>query len=136
MVRKVVVTFPAGSAGRSLTYELIKKFDIMFSIIKADIDAGRRGKLVLELDADEDRIRKAIKYMEGSGVEVSPLESKIKYDSTLCISCGACTSSCLSGALSIKAPDWKLVFQPDKCILCKLCLTACPLRLFSTEFAD
>ncbi|MBO4500001.1 MAG: 4Fe-4S binding protein [Bacteroidaceae bacterium] len=136
MVRKVVVTFPAGSAGRSLTYELIKKFDIMFSIIKADIDAGRRGKLVLELDADEDRIRKAIKYMEESGVEVSPLESKIKYDSTLCISCGACTSSCLSGALSIKAPDWKLVFQPDKCILCKLCLTACPLRLFSTEFAD
>lgn len=136
MVKKVVVTFTAGSAGRSLTYELIKKYDIMVSIIKADIDAGRNGKLVLELDADESHIRQAIDYMEKSGVEVSPLESKIKYDGSRCISCGACTSSCLSGALSIQAPDWKIVFQPDKCIVCKLCVTACPLKLFTTEFAD
>lgn len=104
MVKKVVVTFTEGSAGRSLTYELIKKYDIMVSIIKADIDAGRNGKLVLELDADESHIRQAIDYMEKSGVEVSPLESKIKYDGSRCISCGACTSSCLSGALSIQAP--------------------------------
>ena len=71
-----------------------------------------------------------------SGVDVSPLESKITYDSERCISCGACTSSCLSGALSMQAPDWKVVFQPDKCILCKLCLTACPLRLFHSSFDD
>lgn len=136
MVKKVVVTFSAGSAGRSLTYELIKKYDIMLSIIKADIDAGRNGKLVLELDADEEHMRQAIEYMEESGVEVSPLENKIKYDNTRCISCGACTSSCLSGALSIQAPDWKVVFNPDKCIVCKHCVTACPLKLFSTDFAD
>ena len=136
MVKKVVVTFSAGSAGRSHTYELIKEYDIKVSIIKADIDAGRNGKLVLELDADEDHILKAIEYMEQSGVEVSPLENKIKYDGARCINCGACTSSCLSGALSIQAPDWKLVFDPDKCIVCKLCVTACPLKLFSTDFAD
>lgn len=136
MVKKVVVTFPGGSAGRSLTYELIKKFDIMVSIIKADIDAGRNGKLVLELDADRERIGQAIDYMKQSGVEVSPLESKITYDSERCINCGTCASSCLSGALSIKAPDWKLVFQPDLCILCKLCITACPLQLFHSSFED
>lgn len=136
MVKKVVVTFPAGSAGRSLTYELIKKFDIMVSIIKADIDAGRNGKLVLELDADRERLWQAIDYMKQSGVDVSPLESKITYDSDRCINCGACTSSCLSGALSIQAPDWKIVFQPDKCIVCKLCITACPLKLFHSSFED
>lgn len=136
MVKKVVVTFPAGSAGRSLTYELIKKFDIMVSIIKADIDAGRNGKLVLELDADREHLGQAIDYMKQSGVDVSPLESKITYDSDRCINCGACTSSCLSGALSIQAPDWKIVFQPDKCIVCKLCITACPLKLFHSSFED
>ena len=41
-----------------------------------------------------------------------------------------------SGALSIGAPDWKLRFQPDKCVVCKLCITACPLKLFHIEFAD
>ena len=52
-----------------------------------------------------------------------------------CIDCGACTSSCLAGALSIQAPDWKLKFDPDKCVVCKLCLGSCPLGLFEIEFA-
>ncbi len=136
MVKKVVVTFGGGSASRSLTYELIKKFDIKLNIIKANIDAGSDGKLVLELDADENHIRQAVDYMEQCGFEVSPLESRIKFDDSLCLSCGTCASSCLSGALSISAPDWKLRFNPEKCVVCKLCLTACPLRLFHIELVD
>lgn len=136
MVKKVVLSFPADSATRPLIYELIKEYDIMVSIIKADIDGGRQGKLVLELDSDQSNIKRAVEYMEKHGVTVSPLESKIKFDDSKCVSCGACTSSCLSGALSISAPEWKLKFQPDKCVVCKLCITACPLKLFKIEFAD
>lgn len=136
MTKKFVATFTAGSASRSLTYELIKKFDIVVSIINADIDARGNGKLVLELDSDRERIEQAVKFIKESGVEVSPLEDKIKFDGDRCISCGACTLSCLSGALSIKAPDWKLVFDPDRCIVCRLCITACPLKLFSTDFIE
>lgn len=136
MIKRVIITFPADSAGRSLTYELIKKFDIKVSILKADIDAGRRGKLLLELDAESGKIDEAIKYMEQSDVEVSPVERKIRYDHSRCVDCGACTSVCLSGALTITAPDWKLYFNPEKCIVCKLCLTACPLKLFTIEFAE
>ena len=136
MTKKVVISFPDGEASRSLIYELIKKYDIMVSIIKADIDGGRRGKLVLELDSDSDHIAQAIDFMQKSGVDVSPLEKKISFDDSKCISCGACTSACPSGALSIGAPAWKLQFQPDKCVVCKLCITACPLKLFHIEFAD
>lgn len=136
MVKKVVVSFPADSASRPLIYELIKKYDINVSIIKADIDGGRGGKLVLELDSDSDHIRQAVNFMKESGVDVTPLEKKISYDDTKCVSCGACTSACPSGALSISAPDWKLKFQPDKCVVCKLCIVSCPLKLFKIEFAD
>ena len=136
MTKKVVITFSDGSASRPLIYELIKKFDIMVSIIKADIDGGRNGKLVLELDSDSEHIRQAIEFMQTSGVDVSPLEKKISFDNTKCVSCGACTSACPSGALSIGAPTWKLEFQPEKCVVCKLCITACPLKLFHIEFAD
>ena len=108
----------------------------MVSIIKADIDGGRVGKLVLELDSDSEHIRQAIDFMQSTGVGVSPLEKKISYNESKCVSCGACTSACPSGALSIGAPDWKLRFQPDKCVVCKLCITACPLKLFHIEFAD
>ena len=108
----------------------------MVSIIKADIDGGRRGKLVLELDSDSDHIAQAIDFMVKSGVDVSPLETKISFDDTRCISCGACTSACPSGALCISGPVWKVSFQPDKCVVCKLCITSCPLKLFKIEFAD
>ena len=136
MTKKVVISCHDGEASRPLIYELIKKFDIMVSIIKADIDGGRSGKLVLELDSDSEHIRQAIDFMQQSGVNVSPLEKKISYDDSKCISCGACTSACPSGALSISAPDWKLQFHPEKCVVCKLCITSCPLKLFSIEFAD
>ena len=140
MTKKVVISFPDGEASRPLIYELIKKYDIMVSIIKADIDGGRSGKLVLELDSDSEHIAQAIDFMQKSGVDVSPLEKKISYDDSKCVSkcvsCGACTSACPSGALSIGAPDWKLRFQPDKCVVCKMCITACPLKLFKIEFAD
>lgn len=136
MIKKVVVSFPSDSARRPLLYELVKNFDIKASIIKADIDAGSGGKLVLEMDSDSDHISQAIGYMQSTGVIVSPFEKKISYDNTNCISCGACTSSCLSGALTIQAPDWKLNFNPEKCVVCKLCITACPLKLFKIEFAD
>ena len=53
MTKKVVISFPDGEASRPLIYELIKKYDIMVSIIKADIAGGRSGKLVLELDHGE-----------------------------------------------------------------------------------
>ena len=39
-------------------------------------------------------------------------------------------------ALTIGEPDWKLHFNPEKCIACKLCLKSCPLKLFRIEFAD
>lgn len=135
MIKKVVVTFPADTASQPLIYELIKKYDIKVSIIKADIDANG-GKLVLELDSDSGHIAQSVQFMKDSGVDVSPLEKKISYDDTRCISCGACTSACPSGALSIGAPDWKLKFQPDRCVVCKLCIVSCPLKLFRIEFAE
>lgn len=134
MLKKIVITFPGESAGRSLTYELVKKFDIKVNILKADMELSRGGKLVLELDAEADKIDSAIQFMEQSGVEVSSVASKISHDSSLCVDCGACTASCLAGALTIQAPDWKLQFDPDKCVMCKLCLKSCPLRLFQIEF--
>lgn len=136
MVKKYIFSFPVDATDRSLTYDLVKIYDIRINILKAEIQAGHAGNLLVELDADEQQLENGIKYLTESGVTVSPVSSKVSYNADLCIDCGNCVSACFSHALTIGAPAWKLHFNPEKCIACKLCLKACPLKLFKIEFAE
>lgn len=136
MIKKVILYFPVDAIDRSLTYDLVKQFDIRINILRAEIQAGKSGNLLVELDADNHQIEAGIAYLTACGVNVSPVSSKVFYDEHRCINCGMCVSACFSHALTIKAPDWKLQFNPEKCIACKLCLKSCPLKLFKIEFAD
>ncbi len=133
MDSKYILTFPPESTFKPLVYDLIKEYDIRMSIIRAEIEIGKGGQLVLGFDTESENIGKAIEYLKSNGVSVSAMSDKVFYDSSRCVNCGSCASSCPSGALSIAAPDWKLKFSPDKCIVCKLCLKSCPLKLFSIE---
>lgn len=136
MIKKVVLYFPVDATDRSLTYDLVKTYDIRINILKAEIQPGKRGTLLMELDADEAQLERGIAYLRENGVTVSAVSSRVSYDAERCIDCGNCVSACFSHALTIGAPDWKLHFNPEKCIACKLCLTACPLKLFRVEFAE
>ncbi len=136
MTRKVILSFPAQASDRPLTYDLVKRWDIRINILKAEIEVGREGKLLVELEAPEAALEEGLSYLAGYGVEVSPVASKISRDETKCVDCGNCASACVSGALTIGEPDWELKFDPEKCIMCKLCLKTCPLKLFRIEFAD
>ncbi len=136
MIKKLILTFPVDATDRSLTYDLIKTYDIRINILKAEIQAGKSGNLLVELEADEQRLEEGIRYLADNGVTVSPVSSKISYDEAKCINCGNCASACFSHALTIGAPDWILKFNPEKCIVCKLCLKSCPQKLFKVQFAE
>ena len=136
MIKKVILTFPAEGAEQPITYTLVKEFDVQINILKASIEPGKSGTLFLELKADEENLEKAIAYLEKNGVKVCPIASRISYDDKNCINCGNCASACVPQALSIAKPEWKLKFETDKCILCKLCLKTCPLKLFKIEFSE
>ena len=113
MIKKVVLSFPVDATDRSLTYDLVKLYDIRINILKAEIQAGKSGNLLVELEADTDKLDQGIAYLIENGVTVSPVSSKVSYDASLCIDCGNCVSACFSHALTIGAPDWKLHFNPD-----------------------
>lgn len=136
MIKKVILSFPVDATDRSLTYDLVKQYDIRINILKAEIQAGKSGNLLVELEAEDDKLEQGIGYLTANGVTVSPVSSKVSRDETRCINCGNCASACFSHALTIGAPDWRLKFNPEKCIACKLCLKACPLKLFRIEFAE
>lgn len=131
-----MLSFSSEATYRPVAYELVRYYDIRINILKAEIEIGRGGKLLMELASEQDNIDKAIAYLKGNGIGVSSLASKVFYDKSRCTDCGSCVSACPAGALTIGAPNWKLDLNTDKCIICKLCLTSCPMKLFSIEFAE
>ncbi|MBP3331637.1 MAG: 4Fe-4S binding protein [Tidjanibacter sp.] len=136
MELKYILTFPPESTFKSLIYDLVKEYNIRLSILRAEIEIGKGGQLIMAIENEQDNIGEAIEFLKSNGVSVSSMSDKVFHDSSRCVHCGSCVSSCPSGALTIAAPDWKLNFNPDKCIVCKLCLKSCPMGLFSMELIN
>jgi L-aspartate semialdehyde sulfurtransferase ferredoxin len=136
MKKRFVLTFPPEIVEVPLTYNLIKHFNIKINILKANVSAGEEGNLLLELEGNTRNIEASLNYIKECKVEVTPLDKKIKFEQEKCINCGACTAVCFPGALKMDNSSWQLIFIPENCVVCELCVTACPLKLFDIHFSD
>ena len=131
--KRFVLTFPPASSGEPITFNLIRKYDIMVNIVKADISPGKIGHLVMEMTAPAKVLKEGMAYIRQHNIDCEPIEKKISYRQELCIHCGACTSVCFAGALTMGRQSAELSFDPEKCVVCELCLKSCPLKLFSID---
>jgi len=134
MKKRYILTFPPEELDEPITYNLIKKYDIMVHIINAKITAGEEGHLVLGMSGQKENMEKAFEYLRSHNVKCESIKKSIRYNHQKCIHCGACTAVCFSGALSMERNNWELQFDHEKCIVCELCLKACPLNLFRADF--
>lgn len=132
--KRFVLTFPPDATDEPITYNLIRKFDIMVNLVKADVSPGKIGYLVMEMTAPLKVLKEGMQYIKEQNVECEPIDRKIRYDSELCIHCGACSAVCFAGALTMDHKTAELSFDPEKCVICELCLKSCPLKLFSIDF--
>lgn len=125
--KRVILSFPAALTEEALTYHLVKDYDLVINILRAKITPGEEGRLVMELsNSTDEAIEEGLDYLRSHGVLVEELGHEINIDQDLCIDCGACTAVCVSRALTIGEPKWKLEFEKEKCILCELCVGSCP----------
>jgi ferredoxin len=131
--KRFVLTFPPEATGEPITYNLIKKFDIMVNIVRADVSPGKIGHLVMEMTAPAKVLKEGMEYIRQKKVNCEPINKKITCREDLCIHCGACSAVCFAGALTMGRHTAELSFEPQKCVVCELCLTACPLKLFSID---
>jgi ferredoxin len=130
----MVLRFPAETVNEPITYILIKEYDVQVNILNADITHGKEGNLLIEMSGQESNVDEALVYLESKHVEISPVVKTILFNESLCIHCGACASVCFPGALNLDQQSAALVFSPEKCVACELCIKACPLRLFELNF--
>ncbi len=125
MQGKFKLIFSEHDAQESITYVLVKKFQIEPNILKAEMD-DTGGIMVLNMKGEEDDLRDAIVYLEDQNVKVVKLSKHITRDEDKCFDCGSCVSVCLSRAFTIDPDTWEVNLNYDKCVACGSCLTACP----------
>ncbi|HYW94070.1 MAG TPA: NIL domain-containing protein [Bacteroidales bacterium] len=134
MKKRLVLTFPANMVDVPLTYNLIKDHDVVINILNADITPGREGKLLLEIRAPKENVDSAVRYIESLNITCNPVKKSILLNEEACVHCGSCSAVCFADALTMDRKSRQLLFRPEKCIACELCLKACPLQLFELNF--
>jgi len=130
----MVLRFPAETVNEPITYNLIREYDVQVNILNADITHGKEGNLLIEMTGQSSRVNEALLYLEEKKVGITPVVKTILFDEGRCVHCGACSSVCFPGALSMDPLSKKLMFSPGECVACELCIKACPLRLFELNF--
>lgn len=72
MEKRLELTYPTHLIKEPIIYEVGQKFKVVTNIRRANVDENV-GWVVLGLEGDEREIERAIEYLRGRGVKVSPV---------------------------------------------------------------
>lgn len=124
--KKVVLRFGPDISDKPIIYRLVKDYDLLINIVKANVNPQKEGTMVLDITGEQ--IESGMNYLREIGVQVQDLTREIVRDEERCTMCGACTAICPTGALFMERPSMEVSFDGDKCVVCQLCLKICPAR--------
>jgi len=130
--KKIVLRFGADISDKPVIYRLAKDYDLVFNIIKANVNPQKEGTMVMELSGQN--YEEGIAFLKNQGVRVQPLTEEVIRNEDRCTSCGACTAICPTGALHLERPSMEVKFDSDNCIVCQLCLKVCPVKAMEVKF--
>jgi L-aspartate semialdehyde sulfurtransferase ferredoxin len=73
---RVRLTFPSALIQEPIVYRLVKDFDIVINIRRAEVKADH-GWIALELEGDEGALERGIRWLKDRGVQVDPIERDV-----------------------------------------------------------
>ncbi|MCL6611385.1 MAG: 4Fe-4S dicluster domain-containing protein [Peptococcaceae bacterium] len=124
--KKIVLRFGPDISDKPIIYRLVKDYDLVVNIVKANVNPQKEGTMVLEITGGQ--VEGGMNYLRDQGVQVQALTQDIARDEEKCIMCGACTAICPTGALYMERPSMEVRFDGDNCVVCHLCLKICPVK--------
>ncbi|MBC7288488.1 MAG: 4Fe-4S dicluster domain-containing protein [Armatimonadetes bacterium] len=133
--RRVVLHYPRSLIDQPVVSGLVKQFDLTVNIMRANITPEQEGVMVVALSGEAEKIDAGLRWVEETGIRVQPLERDVTRDDRLCTHCGHCVIVCPVGALRYETDGYsRVLFDPDRCIACELCVPACPPRAMKVRF--
>lgn len=130
--KRLDLTFPPRQSLKPIIYHLVKDYDLTPNILRAQIQPGQEGRMLLEVTGHKDDFARGVEFLVGQGLTVHEAASDIRLDEERCVSCGLCTAVCRPGALAFVGE--LVAFDKDRCVYCEACVIACPRRAIALEF--
>ena len=123
--KRIVLRFGTDISVKPIVYRLVKDYDLVVNIVKADVNPQKEGTMILEVTGDQSE--EGLSYLRNLGVSVQALYEEIVRNEEKCVMCGVCTGICPTGALYMERPSMEVRFDGDQCVFCQLCVKVCPL---------
>jgi L-aspartate semialdehyde sulfurtransferase ferredoxin len=74
--QRLFVSFPEEIVDRPLVYEVVKRFDVVPNIRRANVES-HSGWLILEVTGAPDRLDAAVAYLQQEGCTVNRMEGDV-----------------------------------------------------------
>lgn len=132
--KRVVLRFKSNQVDKPIIYKLVKDYNLITNILKAEINPRKEGYLVMELTGENDDYLAGVEFLISLGISVDGLNQEVKWFEGKCIQCGACTGICPTQSLYIERPSMNVNFDGEKCIVCRMCLKGCPAKAVELYF--
>ncbi|MGI6677811.1 MAG: 4Fe-4S binding protein [Dehalobacterium sp.] len=134
ITKKVVFKFNAKIVDQPIIYSLIKDYNLIPNILKAEINPQKEGYLVVEIQGEDLQYAEGMDYLKSLGVIIDGLDERVAWNEEKCIQCGHCTGVCPTHALSLNRPEMTINFEGDKCVVCGICVKSCPVKAMELCF--
>ena len=133
---KVRLKFQTSETDKPFVHLFATRFNLVFSILQADIIPGKGGRMIMDLSGEAEDIDKALEYASENGVKVKILSKAIVWNEQTCVHCGACTAVCMNKALTLDPVTAELKFDNEKCVVCEMCTIACPTGAIKVDIFE
>ncbi len=134
MKKRITLRFQRNAIDKPIVYRLAKDFDLVYTILRANVSPRAESMMVLEVEGPEGEFEKGIAYLKDLGVAIEPIDQDISKDEERCVHCGLCTSVCAPQALDIDRETMRVRFDYEKCVACELCVKVCPVKAMQVCF--
>lgn len=128
MEKKFKIEFEDTNVQYPMTYLLMKDFNLIPNILKAEIAGDGSGIMIVTLTGKEEDMNAAITKIESMGFHSSELGNHIHRDKDRCFSCGACVSVCPTRSFSHDPETYEVHLNIDTCIACGSCVDSCSAK--------
>jgi L-aspartate semialdehyde sulfurtransferase ferredoxin len=134
MKKRIILRFKKNTIDKPIVYHLVKDFNLVYNILRANVSPRAESMMVMEIEGDEINFTQGIEYLKSWNIDIEPIEQDINRNEDKCVHCGMCTSVCAPRALSIDRETMKVGFDYERCVACELCVKVCPVKAMRVYF--